>query len=277
MLRISNYGTYNYSTYRVRDYIIDILGKTDIKLPQKIRNELKNFYNKIVTYQSVHKALNELLKEEVIIRIGNEYYINDKWLEQKIQYLNEIKTNIMSNDPFMIQFRDKISKENSVHTFTFRSHSEMDKYIKSIPKSSNSPTCTKSRHFWWALFNMKLKNLELKQKYKSIYSICKMNTLLDQWNNKFVNSIGINAKINQQFSENYDIIIQDNYIIQLNYSEEFVQKIDSAYNKKSFQHPNFLTNFYKIFQDNHQIIIVIINNKQLADIERKKILNYFKD
>ena len=82
----------------VKELIIDVL-KDEWPLTLKlIYNKLKKEYQSSVTYQAVFKAVNELLKDKVLIKTAKTYSINMKWVDDLINNAREIKAKYISKN-----------------------------------------------------------------------------------------------------------------------------------------------------------------------------------
>ena len=62
--------------------IVQLLGETWPLTKKRVHNALKREYNIQVTYQAIHRAVNELLDEGIIGKDGREYFLSPKWIEQ---------------------------------------------------------------------------------------------------------------------------------------------------------------------------------------------------
>ena len=174
--------------------------------------------------------------------------------------------------------KNKFILKETLGYYEFSSIKEMDNFLKIIENKTDKIVLGHSRHFWWAFFNMKHHNVNNKFKYNKIYGLCKSDTLLDRWNSEYENNLGMHTKTGIDCAQINDLFIQDDYLIQIFYSQEFIIKIDELYsNEENLKDPNFLTRLNKLFIEKHEVKVIITEDEKLADNIREKTLTYFKE
>lgn len=73
-----------------RDKIIELLAIEWPLLTKNIQFILKQNYSTNITYQAVHKLLNQLLEEKVVMRKENGWMLNEKWVEEQSLFFKKI-------------------------------------------------------------------------------------------------------------------------------------------------------------------------------------------
>ena len=128
----------------VRDIVVEMLSQEWPLSAKKIYSMLRNKYHLDVSYQAVHKALKELLKQQTLIRKGKLYEINKSWIEsvksdiERLENTYEIKS---SQSP---RITGKIKIYNSADDF-YKNLIRMCKENEFLRLSSKTPAMILSK------------------------------------------------------------------------------------------------------------------------------------
>ena len=217
---------------------------------KKIYNRIRQEHRTGVTYQAVYKSLNQLFEEGILIKHGNEYSINLKWIEKIHDFINNVRKNYLSKTELLIPNAPNIVKSGNASIMTFDTIKDADIFIVNFERKTNKIAIGHARHFWWALFY--LKNTFDKNSIslnKKTYGLCRGNTALDKWCVEFENSIGISSKCAVNVASDCDLYVYDDYVIQVFIPLELVKKIDTVFkNAKKILDINFKKLFNEIYE-----------------------------
>ena len=78
------------SEKNVKSAIINILSIDWPLSLKKIYNIINKKYSLGVTYQAVHKAVNLLIKKDILIKNNREYSLNKEWITQLKEFSNKL-------------------------------------------------------------------------------------------------------------------------------------------------------------------------------------------
>jgi predicted transcriptional regulator len=74
-----------------RDKIISLFARRQSLSTKEVLSELKKSFAVNVTYQAVHKALKQLVDQEIISFDGKVYVLNPRWLTDMGQFLKDVR------------------------------------------------------------------------------------------------------------------------------------------------------------------------------------------
>lgn len=257
--------------------------KTKQAIIETIANEsgisLKEIHNKIkkdvdVSYQAIHKATNELLNDEIIEKIGNEYQINEKWIDN---LKNFISTADNKNNESQAYDREIVSKH------LFKTFAEAGKFtlrfFDEIPNPTKEPGVCICKHSW-PLFGATPQDYALLQKIlkeTTYYELIENETALDKAFGEPLSKLGKIIQYGKGLGLPGDTIVKGEHILQIIYSPEFEKRFDEIFNKytKLEDLPvSDLIEEFSIHQTN--ISTFVIKDRNYADKLKSNVLKKFK-
>lgn len=261
-----------------KDQIISILSRRWPLNIKKIHNQLKKQYRSPTTYQAVHKAVLDLEKQRVLVKQEKEYQINIKWLNDISRFASSVKENYLEREELPIPEGIKhLPVEGLINVLTFNTILEADYFVVNFETKTDKIRVGHARHFWWALFYLqKSFDMRTKEVLNRTYGLCRGDTILDRWCVNFENSIGMHSKTCPEIAGTCDLYVYDDYVIQVYFPLDLIEKIDDIYKKTNIIDLDFRMMFKEIFEKPTEVQVVINKNPKLADTIRKKTLEYFK-
>lgn len=226
-----------------------------------------------VSYQAVHKALKELVNEEVLEKNGVGYEINQRYTETLCDFINKVKNGSfadLTDLPAIIE----LETVNDVDKFLL-DVSEMliteDKEIKPLRYMFWS-------HFWVPLFldsKTYERILSISQKAK-VFFLTRCDTPIDRWSSSIWNKSRI-IKTNIAPSEDVaDFAILGDYIIQIFYPEEIRRGLESVLKSaKSVFDIDINSLYNNMFCKRTKIPLLIMKNRVIADQLKNRVMKYF--
>ncbi len=228
-----------------------------------------------VSYQAVHKALKQLLKEGVLEKAGNKYQLDAVWIRKRKNEFDVIEAKYFRKEPNLALPQQ---------TLFFDSLFEVDKFligsfVSIASKIEKKPVlCLRWNHFWIPLFLSKKEYSQLAEfahKVKA-YCVSKGNTAIDKWCGAFWKKHGWKHKCGLDVAAASDIVIFGDFVIQVFYPREIRKLLDSVYSKtKNVSRLDVDYFFNRVFEKKTKIPIVIIKNLDLAEQLRKQTIEYF--
>jgi len=257
-----------------KDIIINILINNYPLSLKKIYNKAKRDYSFSSTYQSVFKAVNELLDKKVLIKKGNEYEINVSWIKNLQSFTDIVETNYYAKKT--TEFNPNIKKDTLI--LNFESVFDAEKYLyyfvkTELKKLKNEKIVYETNNEWKVLFyyraeyNYYTKLMKLGHK---LFFLCYGNSQIEKHTHEFYKKIGIQLR-KKQLEPNDSIIFSD-YFIKIFIQEKLKEQIKECLNKEEdFKLLNLLN------KTNETIKIIIYKDKELANEMKKQTLKqYFK-
>ena len=214
---------------------------------QQIYKKVTEHHPKPVTYQAIHKVLNQLIDEHILAKQNQVYQLNPQWITQ-IKNFGQTVDHVYSNETGKLKIKDFSSPVK----IEFRDASTLPVTLANLFASTTFtngqplPVYGLFKHGIWPLrFNFLDFDLLLRMtKRNGGYAAIIGTTPFDQWIAAHYRAGGIQkAKtgVNAEISEDA-IFAQGDSVIQVNYSPETAKLIEELY-----QEINGLHDLFKIY------------------------------
>ncbi|MEW5896499.1 MAG: HAD family hydrolase [Nanoarchaeota archaeon] len=95
-----------------KSQIIELLSKNNSLSARRLFFEIKKQYNTPITYQAVHKTLQDLLQKNVITKKDKDYSIKEQWLDELDYFCEETRKNIRDKHKCLIKKETLKTKSN---------------------------------------------------------------------------------------------------------------------------------------------------------------------
>jgi len=199
-----------------KSHIVSILSEKSLSL-KELHLELAKQSNKSISYQATHKAVNELVKDEVIEKIGKNLSINDKWINNLSKLTKDLKTK-------------KETKQSEAKVYHFDTFAEMGKFLiktlNSVSNENKKGACY-CNHAWsfFGLSDNDYKQLNKLLTETTFYEVIHHNTPLDKIFGKAIQDLGKIVKVGSKLTFPEDFLIKGNTIFKIQYTPEFTKEL----------------------------------------------------
>lgn len=254
--------------------IIQILSQTSPLSTKELYSETQK--HKQLSYQALHKAIGEMVTEEILTKAPDKKYeINKEWIEKMSLFTTNLKSK--KENPIMIE-------TNKSETYTFDNFVEFARFtirfFLDAPNPENKEGVCILNHSW-PLFGMSNTDYELLKRLFSetpFYEIVKHNTPLDLAFSKTVEQIGKKVKSPEKYDSNCDIVVKGNKVFQAFYTDDFAKKFDNLYKKHKNMNDSVMNELIvEIMAPKTKITVIIFQDKEIAEKIRKNVLARYKD
>jgi predicted transcriptional regulator len=215
--------------------IIDHLSKEFPLTTKKIHHTLQREYGIDVSYQAVHKALQELEKEKVLSKSKEGWQLDGEWLQNQEKFIQGTKQKYSGNK----NRYDINLHSDKPQVFHFDNHTDFSVETAKLVANkilckTNEPAYFLLEFGWWTL-KFKFEHLFLlysivKSAPKSVHLIQKI-TPFGRWMQKQYERVGGIGTIGINMNLSDDFLIQEDWIIQVHFSDHD-KKIIEKYWKK---------------------------------------------
>ena len=261
-----------------KDAVINLL---TFEWPLNLRNiffKIKKQYAYSSTYQSVYKAVKELVEKKVLIEKNKQYEINVEWIKNVQSFTDIVETNYYAKQKlknFSGLKETKATKDLII--LNFESIFDAEKYLyyfmkTELFKKRNKEVCYQINNEWKPIFYLRaeynyFKRL-IERKHK-IYILCHGDSYLEELFKQFYKKIGVNFKLTSQVFTN-DLIIFEDCFIQI-----FIPEKLKVLMKKTLKDKEVMTLFEDVLSKKSSIKVVINKDASLAKEIKKQIINKF--
>jgi len=260
----------------VKDLVISILTDDWPLTLKRIYNQIKKRYAVSVTYQAVHKAINELKEKGVIKKEGKVYLIDKKWIENIKDFSEKLEKSYEEERPL-----SKIKEGFSVNTIWELWPIFIEAFKKDIFNSNNKSVC----YVGHLVLNPQLGSekqiedyQELAKKYK-FFMVATSHSLLNKIWKSYWEKLGVKVKIGAKLNSNpsIDIFVVGNFIIQIFHPEKIIEKENKLREKVKKVSDINIKDIHDIYFKNYgKIHVIAIKNKELSSQLRNEVELLFK-
>ena len=113
----------------VKEKIIVLLASEFPLTVKDLKLKIKSNFNVSVSYQSVHKELNHLISDEIIINDNKKYLLNVEWIKQVGLFSDLIVSNYTSQKKHSINKLLELKNDGDSLSFDFESYAQLDNYF----------------------------------------------------------------------------------------------------------------------------------------------------
>ena len=266
--------TPNIKTKDTKSAIIDTLSEKWPLTTKEIYALLKKRNSSTITYQAVHKVLNELVLQEVIVKDERKYSLNENWIKSSKEQFIRLEN---------IYHRKDFDNETLPSKIVFNSYYDMYSFICNYLAQENldtkgKPICFFDK-YWWNTIILnpnQIKQLSDFTKKYEFYCVAKGGGPLDTMFMNFYKNYGMNVINNKNISAEQGEVVVGDLFIQVFYPEA----LRSVMNELAGPHTTLDNVDIKRAQQElvykkNEIIILIHQDQQLADRMRNKVISYF--
>lgn len=236
-------------------------------------------YNKIrkeipITYQGVHKALNQLVSEGKVIKRNRGYSLNGKWITDQVDFFDKISSVYSGTELFEMGGM----KEGETKTLMFNSAIKMaywliDEINKILIKKSRKHSIIQFRWFWPGIMvsDKQYPNLQRMEKQGNFINTAEKQTELDKIFSKYYEGLGKSKTIfNYPLEDGIEHIVVHNYVFKILWSKKTIEERRKIYE----QTPDLkeaLSRLYRHGFRKDKITVIIIKNGELANNIRRSV------
>jgi len=227
----------------VKEKIILILSSEFPLTVKDLKLKIKNNFNESVSYQSVHKELNHLINDDILIHENKKYLLNIEWIKQVGLFSDLIISNYTSQKKHSINKLLELKNDGDSLSFDFESNAELDNYFLELLDYFNeffdkdNNILIHYTHSWWPLL-YPLREKQVIGKLKSkFYGIHGSKTPIDNYCADYNQKIGIINLFSKDPKIHWNVIVMGDLIFSFygddNINKEIKSFFDSHKNLKS--------------------------------------------
>jgi hypothetical protein len=261
----------------LKDLIISLLFNDTLLTAKEIHSKISK--QKSVSYQAVFKVLKELQIGGVLVKQESKYGINKDWVIKLKQFIKsfEEKERKKGFDPTL---ETQTLELNTLFEF-------FEGMLNLFSSDVLYADCNHRfgggimRHLWWSLSFDKIGFEKFKHMLgpKDSYIVATQNSPVDKWlQSYYIKTGATKVKIGAKYALEDDIAIVGNYVIQVFFDNKTKKKIDKLYSEvKDISDAIDKGILEQVLTESSKIKVVITRNKELADIQLRKLVSFFGD
>ena len=259
-------------TNSTKSLIIKILSENHSLSLKELHARLQKL--KQLSYQATHKAVSEMVNEEILEKNGKDLQINKEWIEKMNKFTQNLQSTKNTPTPNNTGVSQTYIFDNFVEYARF-----VIRFFLDIPNPENKEGICILTHSW-PLFGMSNTDYELLKRLFSetkFYEVVKNATPLDIAFSKTVEQIGKIVKLPVKYDSNCDIVVKGEHIFQAFYTEEFAKTFDTLYKKHTTMNDDVMNELItNIMAPKTKITVNIFKDKELAEKITKDVLDKYK-
>ncbi len=271
----------------VRDDILSILSEEFPLSANEIASRVKRQMGKNITYQAVHKTIQQMVERKILAKEGRSYRIAPEWVQHTKEYI-QLLEKTFQHTPSVKKVLDQLPKPMTLH---FTRYSELCVFVAQLlveyreSKKVKMPNYALLWHIWWPLkFDFSMWEL-----FKKMDDFNPDNRVVVTQDTKFDQMVGkyyrlcnstdrliIGVPSSERVEE--DVMARGDMIIQVKYSEETKKELHRIFSKIRSLTDLFHIYFIKGKQDGpFDIELTVSENPAMARLIKEKIKRYFDE
>lgn len=244
---------------------------------KQIYNKIKKQYSYSSTYQSVYKAVKELVEKKVLQEKNKKYEIDIEWIKKLQSFTDIVETNYYAKQKiYSIAGLTESNSNQDITILNFETLFDAEKYLyyfmkTELFKKKNQIICYQINHEWKPLFYLRAEYnyyTRLIEKGHKIYLLSSSNYYLEELFKDFYKFVGVNFKTSK-ILQSQDIIAFDDYFIQIFIPEEIKLLIKRGLENKD------IMGLFKTLNKKSVIKLIINKDSYLANEIKKQITSKF--
>ena len=249
----------------------------------------KQIHNKIVkesaaniSYQAIHKTINELLDSKILEKTENNYQLSKSWIEQNIKFFSRLTDSYSKGEK---QSLEELWKKDYA-SVTFETLIELGKFLIHTlfrypnPESKPYVSIEKQAYPMIGLSQEDIKGIEDTVLKLPCYVIEATNTPSDRYFANIKNewSKNMHTKYGIRISDNCDVMIVGDYVAEIFINDKLLGHWHKLYAEtKNFDEFNLKKFTDLIYHESGKITVTVQKNSIIADEIRKKVIAYFDE
>lgn len=254
----------------VKEKIILILTSEYPLTVKELKQKIKTDFNETVSYQSVHKELNHLIADEIIINENKKYLLNLGWIKQVGLFSDLIISNYTSQKKHSINKLLELKNDGDSISFDFDCFADLDNYFLELLDYFNEffepdkKILMHYHHNWWPLvYPYREKQVISKLKSK-IYGICAYNYKLDQFCIKFERNIGFKLLVSNNPSITWKTNVLGDLVVYFYGDNQIHNDLENFFIKNKDASLVDLNELIGILQKKGKFRVLIVKDSGLA-------------
>ena len=265
----------------VKEKVIVLLASEFPLTVKDLKLKIKSNFNESVSYQSVHKELNHLITDDIIICDNKKYLLNIEWIKQVGLFSDLILSNYTSQKKHSINKLLELKNDGDSFSFDFESYAQLDNYFLELIDYFNEffekdkTILMHYSHNWWPLM-YPLKEKEVVSKLKSgIYGVCGANSNIDKYCSNFEKSIGIKTFYSNNPNLHWHLNVMGDLIFSFYGDDNINKDINNFFIKYKDLKSLDLKGLTDILQKKGKFRVLVVKDSQFAKIvlEETKLFN----
>ena len=265
----------------VKEKIIVLLASEFPLTVKDLKLKIKTNFSESVSYQSVHKELNHLITDEIIICDNKKYLLNIEWIKQVGLFSDLILSNYTSQKKHSINKLLELKNDGDSLSFDFESYAQLDTYFLELIDYFNEffekdkKILMHYTHNWWPLvYPLREKGVVSKLK-SEIYGVCGANSNIDKFCSNFEKSIGLKIIYSSNSHLHWHLNIMGDLIFSFYGDDSINQDINDFFVKHKELKSLDLKHLTDILQKKGKFRVLVVKDSQFAKtvLEETKLFN----
>ena len=260
----------NSNTKSTKDKIISVLSNKWPLSAKELYNILQREHGAEVSYQAVHKILNELQEEKILEKNGKSYQISKEWIQQVKRFGSELEENYTNGKK--IDFEHFESMHLVFDSFMELARFIINDYFQKFPTPTGKESVCYWRHAFGIIGMSETEYNNLKKMFSETthYGICRSDSFIDKWFSEYYKKINKRCVTGIDYPFHDETYVFGDFICFAFFPKEFTKKIDKFYATMKEANSETLQKYSEILlNEKVKIDVLITKNPTLANFMRE--------
>ncbi len=258
----------------VKNTLVQKLSKQWPLTLKQLDHALKREFGMDVTYQAIHKAMQQLEEEKIVEKTKEGFQLHPEWILNITRLSNQISQAYANNQ--VLDF------EKEIIQLTMPNWGSVGRFVAfrfdmEYPNPEKKTGICNWMHAW-PVIGLSSEEVGILQNnyFKGVYySLCPANTPLDKALAAWLNKVGKQCQTGSKIAIDHDYIIRGDHICNIYYPTDFWKDVEKFYkDTKSFEKMDY-KRLTELVNRNVKIQVIIVKNKELSEQLRKEVFELF--
>ena len=250
-----------------KDFILAILSKEFPLTSKQIFNKVKLESKKQISYQAVHKVLQEMVLSGILSKENALYQINSNWINQMKKTISNLETMYKYRGQKIDLNTKTIEFDNLWDLWQFILWAIGNNFLNTTSKNYGSVLCKHMWHYFPTLFYSKeeFEKLMLIVNNNSNVFVSNSNYEIDKWIAGFYEKIGWPCVQGKNVAEMYDTIVHGDALLNIFFPDDLEKAMEKNLKKiKSTDEVEIKKFLEEVIYLKTKIVLTIERNPQPA-------------
>ena len=250
-----------------KELMIELLSERWPLSARKIAAQLKKKHALPITYQAVHKSLQELTKDEVLAKTKEGYQVSESWIDHLSSFSTRIKNEY--------EKLKNVREVRTVQKLTFMRHSDFVKFhFEFIEKLlSAGEMADMTFHMRHVIYPFILSGDDYRKVRKMLQKIrwtilSKNDTPMDRWCARYWKKLGVTVKTGVETATDAIMIVTGDYITNVYLPRKAKQTWDKVFSSATPEKFDMKTMNEVTINDAYKTLVTVIKDREIARLLR---------
>jgi hypothetical protein len=253
-----------------KEKIITLLGQKWPLSAKEIYHSITREQATEITYQAIHKTLNEMLEEKTIEKKDQKYQLNQEWIQQIKKTATQLEEKYKNGK--QVDFEHFESEYVEFNDFMSLARFVINEFFINYPNPEKKPLVCYWNHVYGVVGATEKEYSNLKKMFTNPqhYGVCKNNTVLDNYMAKVYKKMGKKSVNGINYPFHNETYVCGDFVCEAFFPIEYNKKVNEFFERIKEVTPEVIQEYGEVqFSPKMKSNLIIYKNKKFAEELRK--------